>query len=326
MMNIPFKLKKLIPGYTARWRWRYRALINEMSVRLAGIDLGWDRDTPLLRSKSTDLVLRGFATESENIQVYEMLRPELPVDIPESHFRLMKDYITRYVYPHMRPDLKPAGFSTEQLWGFHGQHKDAIADADTDHQMALAAAFLGRPDDVIVDGGAFLGFGEARIAPDLTDGRIVAVEASAVCFKLLSRNMTENNFDNVMPLHRAIWNIETEIDLESSYAQANSLVSEVHKGERLQPVRTASIDSIVAECDLSKVDMISLTLNGAEVEALDGARETLKRWHPRIRLAGWYQRDGQPIWKITTPILESYGYRVFAGRRGNLMALHPSRA
>ena len=52
----------------------------------------------------------------------------LPTSIAE-HFRLVKDYINRYVYPHMR--LRPeatAGYAAERLWGFHAQHKDAIED------------------------------------------------------------------------------------------------------------------------------------------------------------------------------------------------------
>src|SRR3546814_2475932 len=98
--------------------------------------------------------------------------------MPLRPFRLIKDCITRYVYPHMRPDLKPAGFPVGQMFGFHGQHKDTIADLhDTTVQAVLAEAFRPRHDEVIVDCGCFLGFGELRLAPEIPQGHIYAIEA-----------------------------------------------------------------------------------------------------------------------------------------------------
>ena len=86
----------------------------------------------------------------------------------------------------------------------------------------------------------------------------------------------------------------------------------------------SSIEHVAAtliENKLDKLDMLSLTLNGAEVEALGGATETLTNLRPRIRLAGWYTRDGKKISEITKKIIEKYDYRVFVGPRNNVMAI-----
>ena len=101
-----------------------------------------------------------------------VLRPELPATLEKPFFRLAKDYLTRFEYPHMRPDLKPAGFDVEQLWGFHGQHKDAIADyPDAAACERLMRAFTPKQDDVFIDCGAFLGFGDIRMALDAASAR-----------------------------------------------------------------------------------------------------------------------------------------------------------
>ncbi|MDP6952966.1 MAG: FkbM family methyltransferase, partial [Alphaproteobacteria bacterium] len=110
-------------------------------------------------------------------------------------------------------------------------------------------------------------------------------------------------------------------DLQSGFAQANTLVAELHHGEETRRVRTVSVDALVAEHGLSRLDMLSLTLNGAEIEALEGADETLAGLRPRVRLAGWYERGGRRIADIAREILERHGYRVFVGPHGNLMAL-----
>jgi FkbM family methyltransferase len=319
---LPFAIKKRLPFYKARWRHRYRAMIDEIAARIGGLEFGQDGNVPWLQERNSGIRIFGFWTEPKNMEVYELLCGSLPREMPPSHFRLVKDYLNRYVYPHMRPDLKPLGYSVNQMWGFHGQHKDAVADqADGHVRERLTAAFRPRPDDIIIDGGAFLGMGDVRMSRDLTAGRIVAIEANRTCYELLCRNRDYNNLPNLTVQNRALWNARGVLDLEVGYAQANTLVPEIAIGESKQPVETINIDGLVDELGISRVSMLSLTLNGAEVEALEGAEKTLDRLRPRIRLAGWYIRGGAPIWKITKEKLERHNYEVFVGPRGNVMAL-----
>ncbi len=324
-MKTSTRLKSFLPGYRARWRRRYAVLLAELAALDARVRYGADGAVPWIEIEG-DLRLHGFATEPENRDIHELLRRHMPARMPATHFRLMKDCVTRFLYPHMRPDLKPDISDAEALFGFHGQHKDAIADLDdTNAHAALMAAFAPKVGECIVDCGAFLGFGDLRLAPDVAPGRIVAIEANRGCFELLQRNIAHNKAANVTALHNAVWSGEGELELESTYAQGNSLLAEVQEGTRKEKVRTISVDRAVAAHELARVDMLSLTLNGAEPEALDGAACTLREMRPRVRLAGWYTRGGEKIWSLAKPRLEAHGYRVFVGRRGNVMALPAER-
>jgi FkbM family methyltransferase len=160
-----------------------------------------------------------------------------------------------------------------------------------------------------------------RMSSDIPNGHLYSVEANSACYHLLSRNISENGINNITPIFRAVWNEEIEMELESKYAQDNSLVSEVVHGTKTENIRTITIDQIINEYKLEKLDMLSLTLNGAEVEALGGAKNALSNLRPRIRLAGWYSRSGRKISEITKEILEQYDYHVFIGKRGNVMAI-----
>ena len=322
MIPLPLSLKLLVPGYRGKWRGRYAGMLDHLNDLAPNFTYGKDTGVPWIEHKSGGPRFFGFWTEPANLEVFRLLGRAMPGALPRGHFRLVKDYINRYLYPHLRPDLKPDGFDAGQLFGFHGQHKDAIGDIeDRGAHEELTRAFSPAPDDIIIDCGAFLGFGEMRLAPELTHGHIYAIEASAECHRLLERNLTHNRIANVTALHRAVWNEITTMDLQSGYAQANSLVEEVHRADGVETVETITIDRIVDEYNLAKVDMLSLTLNGAEIEALNGARRTLDAFGPRIRLAGWYSREGKKIWQHTKAILEDHGYRVFVGPRGNVMAL-----
>lgn len=323
-MKVPVELKMLIPGYRARWRRSYACMLAEMVKLAPRLRYGHDGPMPWIELDN-GLRFHGFATERANREVFRLLRGDLPNGIPESHFRLVKDCLNRYVYPHMRPDLKPLGYPVEAMFGFHGQHKDAITDQPEPVRAVLSEVFRPKPGEVFIDCGAFLGFGELRIAPEIGAGHLYAIEASSACHALLQRNLAYNGIANVTALHRAVWKDEIELELETGEAQGNTLIEEVQKGTAKERVRTISIDGLVDQFGLPRVDMLSLTLNGAEVEALEGADRTLRAFRPRIRLAGWYARGGTKIWQLTTAQLEPYDYRVFVGPRGNVMALPRER-
>ncbi|MBX3456238.1 FkbM family methyltransferase [Ferrovibrio sp.] len=322
MIPIPLALKRLVPGYTQRWRKRYAGFMAYMNREVPKLHFGETDGTPWIERAEDGLRLHGFWTEPANADAYDMLRPDLPGSLPKPHFRLVKDYINRYLFPHMRPDLKPEGFDVEQLWGFHGQHKDAIADyPDSVARERLMRAFTPKPGETFIDGGAFLGFGDIRMAREVLDCRVIAVEANRDCHALLSRNLQHNGINAVIARHNGVWKAAGSLNLETGFAQANSLVEEVHKGDRTQIVETISVDGIVAAEGLDRLSMLSLTLNGAEVEALEGAKDTLTRLRPRIRLAGWYSRGDRKISAITAEQLAAYDYDVFVGPRNNTMAL-----
>jgi FkbM family methyltransferase len=321
--HIPRGLKNLVPGYRDRWRHSHAALLQAIHGAMPALTFSEKDAMPEVHSKENGVRLLGMWTGDKDGELFDNLRPDLPPTLKREYFRLMRDYLTRYSFPHLRPDLKPYPMPAAQMSGFHGQQKDSIQDMpDENDRKILLEHFALRDNDVIIDCGAFLGFGEVRLAPGLISGRIIALEASADCHEILTRNLAANGIENVTPLHTAIWNEVGEMELESGYAQDNSLVAElVWRGKRRQSVATATIDSLVDRFDLDRVTMLSLTVNGAEVEGLLGAKRTLSELRPRIRLAGWYYRDGRRIADITAEILEKYNYRTFIGPRGNTMAI-----
>ena len=69
------------------------------------------------------------------------------------------------------------------LSGFHGQHSDAIPHIKNKRkQKYLNEIFTILDDDVIINGGAFLGFGDLRVSQINSNGKIIAVEASGGLF------------------------------------------------------------------------------------------------------------------------------------------------
>ena len=320
MISLPLSVKLQVPGYKSIWLRRCRALIDHINQIDSSIIFGEDHDGPWLQLPNGGPCLHGFPTDQGKAEIHRIISPAFHRTIPMEHFRIVLDYINRYVYPHLRPDLRPAGYKVKQMFGFHGQQKDELQCWPIKRRVDLLEIFRPKKNENVIDCGSFLGFGEVRISDELEMGRVIAVEASESCYQRLTRNIFENNISNVIPLHRAVWNCETVIDLKTGHAQGNSAFEDIALGQDIQKVRTITIDGLVKDQGLEKVDVISLTLNGAELEAIDGAYEVLSKYRPRIRAAGWYLRDNEPIWVHLTRRLEPLNYMCFRGTRGGFLA------
>lgn len=145
-------------------------------------------------------------------------------------------------------------------------------------------AFL-RPGDTFLDIGANIGVTAIIASHHLGGGRILAVEASPRNGAALKRNLEENGVANaaVKICAAGAESGTTAFHEASAYGfvlDERSLLSE--HPTREVPVKT--IDQLVAEHRLERVDAIKLDIEGFEWEALRGAEKTLAAHDPVVFL------------------------------------------
>ena len=236
------------------------------------------------------------------------------------------------MYPHATPYSRPPYSAKERQRNWLGQHADTIDDLPglgADARSSLKACFELRSGQVVVDVGACYGFGVVRysrmVAPA---GRVVAVEADPAVEMVLRRNVEANALTNVEVIPCAIWNTRGELALHvgSSDRQHNSLREGVYPSRDAITIPTDTIDNIVRSLRLERVDLVSITVNAAEVEAVQGMDDTLRLFAPNLSIAGWYMRDGHRVHQLVTAHLRSYDdYRVVVGTRGRVLAWSSKR-
>ena len=132
-----------------------------------------------------------------------------------------------------------------------------------------------RLGDVAIDGGAHTGW-ETLLFSELvgSSGRVVAIEAHPVTYKCLTEMCRRNHLANVVPLQCAVGDqagIATITDFDNDRQQSNTIAG----GTGVIPVKLRTIDDIVSELGIKRVDLIKLNIEGTELNALSGARETL---------------------------------------------------
>jgi len=141
-----------------------------------------------------------------------------------------------------------------------------------------------RRGDIVLDCGADIGT-STRSALDRGASKVVAIEINPQREKILRRNFeAEIGRGQVILYMKGVWNQNT------SLVYYGDSVTEKRTGTGVTlPLTT--IDQIVHELHLPRVDFIKMDIEGAEKQALEGARETLNRFHPRLSIATEHLSD-----------------------------------
>jgi FkbM family methyltransferase len=131
-----------------------------------------------------------------------------------------------------------------------------------------------QPGDVVFDVGAGVGT-EALLFSRLVgrSGRVVSVEAHPRTYRRLLDLCTVNHLDNVTPLPVAVTNANGDAVISDSGPHERNMLTD---GEGIQ-VPARRLDAIAAELGIQQVDLLKMNIEGAEVDALRGARALLDR-------------------------------------------------
>jgi FkbM family methyltransferase len=168
--------------------------------------------------------------------------------------------------------------------------------------------------NIVLDCGANVG---VFVRTSLRAGaeKIIAIEPAPDNLECLRRNFAaEIASGRVLVVPKGVWDREDFLDLlvDPDNQPANSFVIHRPGAKAVHGVPLTTIDHLVAELRLPRVDFIKMDIEGAEVRALHGAKETLTRFHPRMALCT-YHIDDHPR-EVPRAALEAWsGYTVECG-------------
>lgn len=143
--------------------------------------------------------------------------------------------------------------------------------------------------DVVLDIGAHIGLYAVMLAR-LTgpSGHVFSFEPTPDSYQTLREMVRMNGCEQIVtPFQRAISNKSGEASffvLDLPGCNSNSLVRDRQHRRRSIEVAVTTVDDFVAERNLS-VNLLKIDVEGAELAALQGARETFSRCRPKAILA-----------------------------------------
>ena len=141
-----------------------------------------------------------------------------------------------------------------------------------------------RQGDIVLDGGAHIGT-YVKTALDAGAEKIVAIEPSPEALECLRRNFArEIASGKVIVYPKGIWDEEKHLVF---YANGNGAAGDsfVNKGANarvIADIPVTTVDKIVKELHLPRVDIIKADIKGAGTRMIQGGAETIRAYHPRI--------------------------------------------
>ena len=160
-------------------------------------------------------------------------------------------------------------------------------------------------------------------------GSVLAIEAQERIYYALAGNIAINNCFNALAVHGAVSSEGGVLNIPNpDYLVPSSFGSlELRQGSRNEFIgqridyteNTAVIRKLALdEFNLPRVDLIKIDIEGMELEALEGAKDTIQRSHPMLLIEKIKTDAGQ-----LRQVLSGYGYEMF-DIQINVLAIHSS--
>jgi FkbM family methyltransferase len=147
-----------------------------------------------------------------------------------------------------------------------------------------------RAGDIVLDCGAHVGV-FTRVAIAAGAKLVVAIEPAPRNLECLRRNMArEIAAGRVVVIAEGVWDQKGTLPLHMD--PANSAGNSLLNGEKPRPVHIdvplTTIDLLAQRLKLERVDFIKMDIEGAEQNALKGARSTISTYRPRMAICAYH--------------------------------------
>jgi FkbM family methyltransferase len=171
-----------------------------------------------------------------------------------------------------------------------------------------------RPDDIVLDCGANVGV-YTRKALEAGARTVVSIEPTPENVECLRRNFArEIEAGRVILVAKGVWDKEDVLTLHvdpQNTAAASFIISKKEWKDVLE-VPLTTIDRLAEELKLPRVDFIKMDIEGAEIRALEGARQTITKHRPRLAISAYHHAD-HPAQIPATVLGIVPGYELFCG-------------
>ncbi len=138
--------------------------------------------------------------------------------------------------------------------------------------------------DIAIDGGAYQGETSIWLADKVgKDGKVFGFEIVQSNIDAFKKNIERNSLDNVFVIEYGLWDENTSIWTSDDSYRSKCIAEKADNG-----IAVVAIDSFVEEQGLERVDFIKMDIEGAEMRALQGAKNTIKNYKPQLAICVYH--------------------------------------
>jgi FkbM family methyltransferase len=138
---------------------------------------------------------------------------------------------------------------------------------------------------------------------------VIAIEPEQSNRGAFRRNFAaELKSGKVKLVEKGVWETSGRLVLHLSKVGDSHSIVVKPEGPGDQPMEVTTLDALAASLKLERIDFVKMDIEGAELQALRGARQTLQRGKPRLAISSYHQ-PGDPaaicklVWDTRTDYL-----------------------
>ncbi len=194
-------------------------------------------------------------------------------------------------------DLDLLGFQTDRIFcaPFVGEHIDNVGQYFDPHIVRFC------DNEILVDGGCLNLSTSLELRERVPGVKVHAFEPSPENYRLCMEIKNRESFDNATIYNLGLWSKAAELGF-SDTGDGSSSVKE--SGETI--IRVDRLDKIIVD---EKVTFIKMDLEGAELEALKGARQIIQKCRPKMAISIYHkQEDLLTIPSLIMEYVDNYKY------------------
>ena len=180
-----------------------------------------------------------------------------------------------------------------------------------------------KKNDIVVDAGANMGHISIFFSKQVgKNGKVYCFEPDKFNIQHLNENRKLNTDlpDNIIIEDLLLWNENTLINFEEAGTVGSSAVWFSGNANVVRK-QAITLDSWAKERNLTKLDFIKMDIEGAEIEALDGAVGVIKQFNPNFAIASYHIVNGQPTYIKVEEFFKklNYPYKTVTFRKNEII-------
>jgi FkbM family methyltransferase len=185
------------------------------------------------------------------------------------------------------------------------------------------------PPKTIIDAGANIGLSSIYFANKFPNAKIIAIEPEMENFEILEKNVSK--YSNIIPLCAALWDTVGQIDLwdiglgNNAYMVIRSDSDNIIKTPKLDflyHVNTVTIENILNDYNLERVDLLKMDIEGAEKEIFNNSKNWIQKIDTIIIELHERAKDGccRAFYRNTIDFINewSVGENIYLTRNNNI--------
>lgn len=186
--------------------------------------------------------------------------------------------------------------------------------------------------DIVLDCGANFGVATLLFAKKAgQSGKVIAIEPETQNYLILQKvvELNKDKIATIIPLKIAVFRENTTLDLYIANKPGDHTISPYYLerkdkfSDKKETVKALKIDTIVKDLGLERVDFIKMDIEGAEIDALIGAKQTIKTYKPKLAICSYHRpNDSDQIKKLIHSIVPNYKFKEVCKEEKVLFAWH----